>query len=165
MSQEEEKERTSALADLSSSTTGSGRHWKGSCLCGKIRYRVKSLASTKMAHCHCTDCRKFHGSAFSTFGETTTLEWIDRDEARKHLQTYVATNGSKRQFCRNCGSSLTFASSNADPGYIEFALATLDEASDGSTVVEPDAHVFVDSKVPWLNIDNDGLPKHARGRA
>ena len=41
--------------------------YKGECLCGAIKYEVGAIVS-KMAHCHCTMCRKFHGSAYSTLG-------------------------------------------------------------------------------------------------
>ena len=150
----------------------------GSCLCGKVKYHVTELSSTKMAHCHCSDCRKFHGAAFSTFGETKTLQWTAGQSTE--LSTFVAPNGSRRQFCSNCGSSLTFRSKDAPPGTIEFALSTLDhdeagrETSDHQAdpqikgnefILRPDAHVFVSSKVPWINIDGDGLDQHSRDRS
>ncbi|MFT6270599.1 MAG: hypothetical protein ACJAVV_003438 [Alphaproteobacteria bacterium] len=42
--------------------------FKGSCLCGLIKYEVKAI-ETRMAHCQCAMCRKFHGAAFATQGE------------------------------------------------------------------------------------------------
>ena len=42
--------------------------FKGSCLCGSIQYEVDRIDS-KMGHCHCTMCRKFHGAEFATLGE------------------------------------------------------------------------------------------------
>ena len=41
---------------------------KGQCLCGSIQYEIDKV-EPKMAHCHCSMCRKFHGAAFSTFAE------------------------------------------------------------------------------------------------
>lgn len=130
--------------------------FKGSCLCGEVVFSVTEF-STQMAHCHCEDCRKFHGAAFSTFGHTLcrNVTWHDGAE---QLKTFVAKNGSKRQFCLNCGSSLTFQSANHSDE-IEIALATLHN----SETLLPDAHVFTSSKVPWVTI-NDALPNYDRNR-
>lgn len=130
--------------------------YKGSCLCGKITYSVVRFG-TAMAHCHCTDCRKFHGAAFSTFGEARIkdLEWLT---GQAFLKSFVAANGSKRQFCSHCGSSLTFQPAK-HLDIIEISLATLD----GNYPLSPDAHVFLGSQVPWMPID-DELPKFAKNR-
>ncbi len=39
---------------------------EGACLCGKVRCAMAG-AFTAMSHCHCSMCRKHHGSAFATF--------------------------------------------------------------------------------------------------
>lgn len=129
---------------------------KGSCLCGKVTYSVVRFGPM-MAHCHCIDCRKFHGAAFSTFGEVKTNEfrWLT---GQASLKTYVAQNGSKRQFCEDCGSSMTFQPANHQ-AFIEVSLATLD----GEQSISPDAHVFFDSRVAWLDV-TDRLPKFAKSR-
>jgi len=51
--------------------------YQGSCLCGEVSYAVDKI-ELKMAHCHCSMCRKFHGSAFATFGEAKVenFRWI-----------------------------------------------------------------------------------------
>lgn len=130
---------------------------KGSCLCGEVRYEVKAIQAN-MAHCHCKMCRKFHGAAFSTFAEALVedFQWLSGED---RLQTYVAENGSKRQFCGRCGSSLTFQAREGQSGLVEFSLATLDDDCE----VQPDAHVFVASKVNWYEI-LDNLPQNQAGR-
>lgn len=108
----------------------------GSCLCGAILYQAEQIESS-MAHCHCSMCRKFHGAAFSTFCEAKTehFQWLQGEDK---LRTYTAPNGTRRQFCENCGSSMTFAASNADGSYVEFATATLD----CELPIKPDAHIY-----------------------
>lgn len=130
--------------------------YNGSCLCGNVVFTVTKFAE-QMAHCHCVDCRKFHGAAFSTFGQASTSD-VYWSTGQEQLTTFVADNGSKRQFCSHCGCSMTFQSANHSET-IEIALATLDN---NETLI-PDAHVFVESKVRWLTID-DSLPKYARNR-
>lgn len=120
----------------------------GSCLCGKIRYQVTQLVP-QMAHCHCSMCRKFHGAAFATYGEAKAenFRWLSGEHL---LQQYQAENGTLRQFCRDCGSSLSFSSAKADGRVIEFSLATLDCDIDA----RPDAHIFVENKVNWYQISD-----------
>ncbi len=131
--------------------------YKGSCLCGAIQFEASQL-SAKMAHCHCSMCRKFHGAAFATFGETTSdnFRWLTGAE---HLKSYVAPNGTTRQFCSECGSSLIFKPSGEDNGLVEFALGALDDPINE----RPDAHIFTAYKASWMELTDD-LPKFKEGR-
>jgi len=131
--------------------------YKGQCLCGAIKYEVDEI-KPQMGHCHCSMCRKFHGAAFSTLGEADAknFRWTEGEEL---LKNYVAGNGSVRQFCQNCGSSMTFALSEEPNGLIEFSLGTLDSDLD----VPPDAHVYTGSKANWVEIC-DELPQYKKGR-
>lgn len=133
----------------------------GSCLCGQIRYRVTNIGH-QMAHCHCEDCRKFHGAAFSSFAEAhiENFQWLSGEPL---LKAFVAPNGSTRQFCKACGSSLTFQA-RLSKELIEFSLATLDDLPRSTeTSLQPDAHIFIDSKVIWYTPD-DQLPKWPKHR-
>ncbi len=133
------------------------KHYFGSCLCGAITYQVTKI-ETRMANCHCSMCRKFHGAAFSTFGEAkvSDFQWLTGQE---HLKSYTADNGTTRQFCGVCGSSLTFSPANDNHQFVEFSLGTLDT----DIPENPDAHIYVGSKANWLELD-DELPKYVEGR-
>lgn len=129
----------------------------GSCLCGAIAFEVSQLEA-HMAHCHCSMCRKFHGAAFSTFGEARVenFVWIRGQEQLAH---YTARNGSTRSFCPVCGSSLLFKASSGQEDLVEFALGCLDDPISE----RPDAHVFLHYKANWSDI-HDALPKFTEGR-
>jgi hypothetical protein len=108
-------------------------------------------------------CRKFHGAAFSTFGEVKleNLHWISGYE---YLKSYTASNRTVRQFCDTCGASMVFISPyNEELGTVEIALATLDDTGDGLADLKPDAHIYTSSKVPWLDII-DELPRYLEYR-
>ena len=125
---------------------------KASCLCRRITFEVKQFEE-RVANCHCTMCRKFHGAAFSTFGEVklSNFHWLS---GKDELQHYQAENNSVRSFCQHCGSSLLFESKyNRYEGTIEVALAAFDELE---TII-PDAHIYTSSQVPWITL-NDNLP-------
>ncbi|MFT4929540.1 MAG: hypothetical protein ACI8WB_005674 [Phenylobacterium sp.] len=132
-------------------------NYAGSCLCGQIRYEVAAF-KPHLGHCHCHMCQKFHGAAFSTFGEVelTQLRWICGEDK---LKSYQADNDTIRQFCSNCGSSMLFSSKyNRAEGTIELAISTLDSTLDTGADLNPDAHIYLESKAPWLDLADD-LPK------
>lgn len=130
----------------------------GQCLCGGICYEATEFEPA-MAHCHCSMCRKFHGAAFATYGSVkrVNFRWVQGEAL---LAAYTAPNGTVRQFCRVCGSSLTFASPLADGDDVEIALGTLDTPL---TTQKPDAHIYVAYKADW-SIPCDGLPQYPEGR-
>ncbi|MCW8906350.1 MAG: GFA family protein [Sedimenticola sp.] len=130
---------------------------QGECLCGGIRYEVDRIGS-RMAHCHCSMCRKFHGAAYATFGEAKreAFRWLQGEALLKH---YRAPNGTLRSFCGRCGSSLTFAPTNDNGELVQFTLGTLIDPP----MLSPDAHIYVGSKAGWDRI-TDHLPCYEAGR-
>lgn len=131
--------------------------YTGSCLCGSVKYSIKKIEH-QMAHCHCSMCRKYHGAAFATFGsvKADNFQWLSGENC---LQEYVADNGTKRLFCKKCGSSLIFIPSVDSGEYVEFALGTLDS----DITIKPDAHIYTNYKACWFQI-TDQLPQYPEGR-
>ena len=131
--------------------------YRGSCLCGEIRFEADQFGEHN-GHCHCSMCRKFHGAAYATLAEVPAdrFRWTRGSE---HLQSYVADNGTTRQFCARCGSSLTFAAAGADGSAVEIALACFDDP----VPVRPDAHIYLDHGAGWAR-PNDDLPGFREGR-
>ncbi len=132
-------------------------HYKGSCLCGKIRFEVDQF-EPQTGNCHCSMCRKFHGAAYATIAEARSehFRWTSGEEL---IKGFTADNGTTRSFCSNCGSSLTFASPNADPDLVEIALGCFDD----EVPVKPDAHIYVASGAKWA-LPQDDLPQYEAGR-
>jgi len=125
----------------------------GSCLCKKITFSVTQFQPL-VGHCHCKMCQKFHGAAYSTFGEVKCehLTWLSGEELLSH---YRAENGSVRSFCQCCGASLLFESNfNRQEKTIEISLAAFDELE----APKPNAHIYMASKAPWCEV-NDNLLK------
>ncbi len=136
----------------------SKKPYKGSCLCNSITFEVNAIEEN-MGRCHCTMCRKFHGAEFATYGEAKkgNFNWVTGEE---FLSNYLAPNGTNRQFCKKCGSSLTFSPSANVDGLIEFSLGALDSEIEQ----HPDAHLFVESKPNWSTIQDD-LPQYSASRS
>ncbi|MEZ5661486.1 MAG: GFA family protein [Burkholderiaceae bacterium] len=133
-------------------------NYRASCLCGTIRFEVSEI-ERRAGHCHCSMCRKFHGAEYATLA-TVPRRAITWQAGQDAVADYCAQNGTIRSFCRQCGSSLFFASPRADPATIEVALAVFDD----DLPVVPDAHIFVHYAPNWSVISDD-LPRFPEGRA
>ena len=58
------------------------------------------------SHCHCSQCRRSHGSAFASFIEVdkSCFRYISDKESLKS----TSSEQCKRIFCDNCGSNIMF---------------------------------------------------------
>jgi hypothetical protein len=124
----------------------------GSCHCGAVRFRIR-FPTRFFAHCHCDDCRRAHGAAFvSWVGVPETQLELDAGAA-EHLVRYDSSPAASRQFCRRCGTTLTFAGERW-PNEIHVVAASLHGPIDR----EPQAHTYFDRAVDWVHLADD-LPR------
>ena len=126
---------------------------QGRCLCGYIRFSAQ-LPSKWVAHCHCTMCQRSGGSAFITWvGVDAEKCAIDDPDHRLHW--YRSSGLGERGFCSHCGSTLFFRSPRW-AGELHITLANFLGPVDRA----PQAHVFWDTHVDWVQLDpHDGLPR------
>jgi hypothetical protein len=124
---------------------------QGICLCGALKYEV-TAAFDDMLHCHCSMCRKHHGTAFATFASAplTAFHWLAGENA---TSTYASSDAGKRFFCKRCGSVAPTLVPDAG-----FALCPAGNLL-GDPGIRPRMHMFVGSKAPWYSI-TDKLPQH-----
>ena len=117
---------------------------EGTCLCGALRY-VVDAPFTLMGHCHCSMCRKHHGSLFATFvgAPASHFHWVVGEQ---EVASYASSPGSTRNFCRVCGSVAPVVLPQLD---LVFAAAG---NLSGELGLKPDSHIFVGSKSPWYTI-------------
>ncbi len=116
----------------------------GGCLCGAVRYKVHGPFHD-MLHCHCSMCRKAHGSPFATFVGGAGLEWVS---GRNNIESYASTPNSSRHFCRTCGSTTPGPETDQQP----FVPAGCLEAD---CEERPMCHCFAESKAPWVVLGDD----------
>jgi len=118
----------------------------GGCLCGKVRYSVPA-APLSTVICHCRNCQKQAGSAFSV---VAVFPRADLDISGE-LAVYEdrGSSGQKvfRNFCRSCGSPvLTDTERAREQGLIFIKAGTFDDVSD----LMPTAHYWTKSAHHWL---------------
>ena len=118
----------------------------GGCLCGQVRYSVSGDAVMQV-NCHCKNCQRQSGSAFSTIigvpEGALTIEgafktYDDRGESGEAVL---------RDFCPNCGSPM-FSRVAVAPGLIFIKVGTLDDTS----AFTPAMHLWTKSKQHWVDL-------------
>ncbi|MFS2008061.1 GFA family protein [Duganella sp. CT11-25] len=118
---------------------------RGSCLCGGIAYRAEGPVSGA-SHCYCIMCQKQHGAAAGSYANVASAGYVV--ERGADLVTEYASSGhGRRGFCRICGSTL-FWRSTQTPDRIAVTLGTLEPEYDGSVEEE----LFTETKPHWLPV-------------
>lgn len=125
--------------------------YKGSCLCGKVRYEIEGELSD-FGYCHCRSCRKASGSAHAANAGVARRQFNVLD-AESALREYESSPGKFRVFCSTCGSPI-YAYLARTPDLIRVRLGTLDTPF----TKHAKAHTFVSHKAPWHVICGD-LPQ------
>lgn len=124
----------------------------GGCLCGNIRYSLKS-DPVLVAQCHCKNCQKQSGSAFSV---NLMLPVSDLDLVGE-LKIYAdkeTTSGKPvyRGFCPECGSPIKSDVASIE-GYVFIKAGTLDQLK--WPWLKPTTQIFCESRQPWMPIIGD----------
>ena len=119
---------------------------RSSCLCGAVAWEVAGPFAS-MTHCHCSMCRKFHGTAFGTYlaAPAGGFRWLRGEEG---VARYPSSPGFERPFCSRCGSGVAGA---PEDGLLFTPAGCLDD----DPGFRPQAHIFAASKAPWHEIHDD----------
>ena len=117
----------------------------GGCQCGALRYAI-SQPPMMVYNCHCTNCQKIGGGAFST--PVTVLESsfaFTKGEPRTY--EFSADSGNRRYgwFCGECGSRIAHGQRPAG-GILSVRGGTFDDTS----WIEPVGDIWVRSAQPWV---------------
>src|SRR5258705_10109196 len=117
---------------------------RGSCLCGAVEYEAEGPLEFAH-HCHCSYCRKAHGTPVATGAMARGRRWLRGEQS---VARYESSPGFQRYFCARCGSALP-GDPSAGFSFIDFGTL------DGDPGVRPAFHMFVASKAPWWEIRDD----------
>tara|TARA_R110002096_G_C14238753_1_gene692589 strand:- start:124 stop:558 length:435 start_codon:yes stop_codon:yes gene_type:complete len=115
----------------------------GGCACGAVRFEIEGKPKF-VANCHCVDCRKATGAAFST--------WVGyrNDQITWHGTSAIheSSPGVLRGHCATCGSPLTYQGKKW-PGETHLVIGAFDEPESFT----PAGDVFTDEALPWAKPD------------
>ena len=123
----------------------------GQCLCGAIKYEIKA-ALTVTGVCHCKNCQRQAGSAFSTLAPISKadLTLISGDPKLYSDSATGSGNTVSRYFCGNCGSPI-YSAIPSQPDLFYLKTGTLDN-TDSFT---PMFHAWCDTKQNWVRLEED----------
>ena len=123
--------------------------YQGGCFCGNVRYRAEGDA-LRVMHCHCSICRRVSAAPVVTWitFPTKDLSWTKGDPS-----VLKSTADATRYFCADCGSHMVFVIDGAEE--LDVTVASLDHPEN----IEPNHHIFVDTRMAWLKLA-DGLPEY-----
>lgn len=129
----------------------------GRCLCGEIQYKF-DVAPLMAGVCHCKNCQRQAGSAFSTLYGVPKSEFSMTGTPKLYQDTDTDSgNTVDRYFCGTCGSPI-YSAIASQPDAIFLKTGTLDDTS-GFT---PQFQVYCATKQDWVQLV-DEVPQVARG--
>jgi hypothetical protein len=117
----------------------------GKCLCGQVRYSVGGEA-LMTAVCHCRNCQRQAGSAFSVIMAVPTDAFTIDGETRTYIDTADSGTIVHRTFCPRCGSPLISVLPDA-PQITYIKAGTLDDVGG----LDPQIEIWCKSAQPWLD--------------
>ncbi len=123
---------------------------RGSCLCGVVTYEIHGQLQS-MTHCHCSMCRKIHGTPFATYIGVKGVHWLT---GQNNISRYESSKNFHRCFCDQCGSVLPEESEDATGCFFVPAGGLIDPIQ-----IRPQSHIFASSAASWYHIADD-LPRH-----
>jgi hypothetical protein len=127
---------------------------EGGCFCGYVRYRT-SANPFHETHCHCSICRRTSAAPIVPWFSVPAKELIFTAGEPARFQS---SDHGTRSFCPQCGTPLTFQTSQA-AAEIDVTICSLDDPE----AVVPKDHSYVRSKLSWIKLADD-LPAFATTR-
>ncbi len=123
--------------------------YKGSCLCGAVRFEVAGDLPGPDA-CHCGKCRKQSGHYFASTDVPKSAVTIHGEDK---LTWYQSSERARRGFCATCGSSLFWDPLFRD--WIGIAMGAFDTLTNTRLHV----HIFVADKGDYYDLA-DGVAQY-----
>jgi len=124
--------------------------YTGGCLCGELRYVVKSEPLTFYA-CHCTDCQRRTGTAFA-LSMVVSRGAFELQKGKPVFYKVQMTDGRTKtgNVCPAC-STRVWGEPAKTPDVVIIQPGTLDDRS----WLHPVAHIWTRSAQPWFQFPKD----------
>lgn len=116
----------------------------GGCLCGAVRYTVAGDPMI-VAICHCRNCQRQSGSAFSIVGAVLDAAYTQTGVTKVFEDRGESGQAVMRHFCAHCGSPIVSIAA-ALPGLTLIKAGTLDDP--GRWV--PTMESYCDTALDWV---------------
>ena len=125
----------------------------GRCLCGSIQYQIPEKPLME-AVCHCKNCQRQGGSAFSTLAGINKPDFHIEGKPKRYIDEDTDSGSPvERYFCGDCGSPI-YSALPSQPDVIYLKTGTLNDTSR----FKPSAHVWCSTKQAWVQLE-ESIPQ------
>jgi hypothetical protein len=121
----------------------------GGCLCGKVRYSANA-EPIFTGVCHCRDCQKYGGSAFSVVVALPKAAFSVQGPLTTYSKPGDTGKMTERSFCPACGSPIA-ESAAVMPDAVMIGAGTLDDPSP----VKPTMQIYCERTQPWVELGGE----------
>ena len=128
----------------------------GGCLCGSVRYELKSKPFD-CGYCHCRTCQLNSGAPAMVFASVPDGDLVWTKGAEK-VGSVASSGFGHREFCTQCGTPFLMKVDH-QPETVDFSVVTLDDPE----AITPEFHIFWSKRIDWFE-PKDQLPRHDRFR-
>lgn len=124
------------------------------CRCGSLRAECAE-EPLRVSVCHCLECQRRTGSAFSAQARFPSESVNVEGEFRTFARTSDSGGSLTYQFCPNCGSTVVYRI-DAWPEVVAIPLGAFGEAEFPAPVYS----IYERRKRPWADISGDEVEHH-----
>ncbi|KAH6881283.1 hypothetical protein J4E91_008886 [Alternaria rosae] len=129
----------------------------GGCFCGNVRYEVQGESGGNIL-CHCLDCRKITGSAYSTNAVYSDEGFkVTKGTPKAHTVKGDSGNDVTSMFCGDCGSTM-WRQGDTFAGKRIIKVGTLDDTSILDNM-KMNAELYVDHRPKWVGSQESAAQK------
>lgn len=119
----------------------------GRCYCGAVGVQSAS-PPTSIINCHCNQCRRLSGAAFTTWLSLPRQATVISGKA--NLQHFAPSENGLRYFCKHCGTHV-FTEDKRMPDILGVPAGILSTALPSN----PSGHYFFSDKAKWTACGDD----------
>ncbi len=120
------------------------------CECGALRAECEG-EPVRISVCHCLDCQRRSGSAFSAQGHWPEAQVRLHGPAQEHVRVGDEGYWSRRSFCPVCGVTVWYRIERR-PGIVSVPVGAFADP----TFPEPWFSVWEERRHPWVRIETKG---------
>jgi hypothetical protein len=123
-----------------------------SCRCGQLRATV-TREPVRVSVCHCLDCQKRTGSAFSAQARWPTDLVAIEGNSKSWVHFADSGNQITHHFCPDCGSTVHYVIKGKFDGLVAIPLGAFDDPY----FLKPKFSVWEERKHDWVEILGDDV--------
>lgn len=121
----------------------------GHCHCGALSFEADADPGN-VRICHCTDCQKLGGTAFTTNVPVATGSFkLLRGTPAIYIKTADSGNKRAHGFCSTCATRIYSGSVGIEPPQYSLRVGTLDQRAE----LPPKVQIWSCSALPWAHLD------------